>query len=56
LPHGFFETARTTFFIHVDIGMSGLPLRMKGARIASGSVGLLRSLFLTSVAAAGDME
>lgn len=48
-PQGFVETAATTFAVFVAIRLFGLPAWMKGAILASGSVGLLLSLFLVQL-------
>lgn len=45
LPQGFVETAGTTYAMYVAIRVFDLPPWMKGAIIASGSVGLLLNLF-----------
>ncbi len=49
LPQGFVETAMTTFAVYVAIRMFGLPPWMKSAIIASGSFGLLLSLFVVQL-------
>ncbi|MCU0795743.1 MAG: hypothetical protein MUF31_07375 [Akkermansiaceae bacterium] len=46
LPQGFVETAGTTYAMYVAIRVFDLSPWMKGAIIASGSVGLLLNLFL----------
>ena len=45
LPLGFVETAATTYAVFVAIRIFELPAWMKGAILASGSVGLLVNLF-----------
>jgi MFS family permease len=49
LPQGFVETAMTTFAVFVAIRIFHLPAWMKGAILASGSVGLLLSLFVVQL-------
>lgn len=49
LPQGFVETAMTTFAVFVAIRIFGLPPWVKGAIIASGSVGLLLSPFVVQL-------
>ena len=46
LPQGFIETAFSTFAIFIAIRVFDLPPWMKGAIIASGSAGLILSLFI----------
>ena len=46
LPQGFIETAFSTFAVFIAIRYFDLPAWMKGSIIASGSAGLLLSLFI----------
>ncbi|BCX47319.1 hypothetical protein HAHE_12270 [Haloferula helveola] len=49
IPQGVVETAATTFAVFVAIRVFNLPPWMKGSIIASGSVGLLLSLFVVQL-------
>ncbi|MCH7227508.1 MFS transporter [Haloferula sp. A504] len=48
-PQGFVETAMATFAVFVAIRIFDLPSWVKGAILASGSVGLLLSLFVVQI-------